>query len=131
MRRDDRRPRSIQNGSAPPIGRPGWPALGIVCCLLTAGHADEFVDVLGSPVWARKGGLACDSAEAAASGGGFFSACVRLPVATRVVLVVSPEVMTRVYKMRIIGAGSTPKFAWFSRESLTNNPTPDQFMPDP
>lgn len=92
--------------------------------------ADEFVDVLGSPVWAHKGGLACGSA-AAATGTSFFSDCLRLPVAIRVTLVDTAEPTEAVYQMRIVGAGTTPKTAWFTRESLTNNPRPSEFVPDP
>lgn len=93
--------------------------------------ADDFVDVSANKVFARKGGLACGSADAARSGGGFLSPCLRLPIAMRVKLVDSPEPMTQVYEMRIVGAGTTPKVAWFSRASLTNNPGPGDFAPDP
>ncbi|MDP4025139.1 hypothetical protein Q8W71_21135 [Methylobacterium sp. NEAU 140] len=104
----------------------------VLLALAAPARADEFVDVLGSKVWARKGGLACGSAAAARAGGGFFSDCLRLPVATRVQLVDTPEMMTQVYEMRIVGTNTArPKTAWFTRESLTNNPKPDEFVPDP
>lgn len=100
--------------------------LGLFLALLSAtapARGDDLVDVLDHDVWARKGGLACDSAAAAADGGaGLFSRCTILPYALRVELVDTPEPATKVYHMRVIGMGDRPLTAWFDRASLTNDP---------
>lgn len=94
--------------------------------------ADDFVDVLASKVWVRKGGLACGNAADATTGAtSFFSSCVRLSIAMQVKLIDTPEPMTQVYQMRVLVAGEPPKTAWFSRDSLTNRPKPSEFVPDP
>lgn len=100
-------------------------------CIIAPVFGDDFVDVLATKVWARKGGLACGNPDDAATGQlGLFSSCVRLPIAMQVKLIDSPEPMMKVYQMRVLGAGQFPKTAWFSRDSLTNHPKPNDFIPE-
>lgn len=107
-------------------------SLSSLVCLVTPARGDDLVDVLSRNVWVRKGGLACDSAGAAAEGGsGLFSRCTPLPYALRVELVTDAEPTARVYYMRVIGLGDRPLTAWFSRDSLTNHPAPGDIGPVP
>lgn len=106
--------------------------LAAALCIGSPAGADDFVDVLASKVWVRKGGLACGKPDDAVTGAmGFFSSCVALPIAMPVKLIDTAEVMTQVYQMRVLVPGEKPKTAWFTRDSLTNHPKPFDFVPDP